>query len=568
MTDTLAVRCYSSRRPEYLWAEQSISWTRGLDRSNQWRSCARSVSLRALLLPILLVLSACSSLPLPTASQKPPSSALAASDQTLLGARSIQLRRDHAQVSGFRILTAGADGLLSRVQLINQSRQSLDLQYFIFRGDSSGKLVIDALARAADRGVRIRLLVDDGDTVRGDEQVLALGTHPGIEVRVFNPFRYRGHNSIRRAVEFVFNASRLDYRMHNKLMIADGAVALIGGRNIGDQYFQVDPQSQFADDDVFSVGAVVPGLQQSFDGYWNSVQAIPLAVLHTPDNPPSDRSRWHWHRRHRPSTTLAGVDYGPAIASGQPLAGLLAGDNLTWAPAHIVCDSPDKKRVVAGEAPGTLMSRPVLDAAAAVRERFLMINPYVVPSKSELQLLQTLRERHVHVGIVTNSLNSNSDSLAYAAYTTARRPLLDAGVELFEVRARLGNTRGSGQGSRISRYGNYGLHGKLMVFDASSMFIGSMNFDERSKHLNTEVGLIIDSPELAQQTATRFAAMSSLDNAYEPGYRAQSGTGRRSLQWTTREAGSVRIYRQEPARNAWSRLWSRLLAWLPVRREI
>ncbi|EQD46831.1 phospholipase D/Transphosphatidylase, partial [mine drainage metagenome] len=163
---------------------------------------------------------------------------------------------------GFRIVSTGVNGFLLRVQLIDAAQRTLDLQYFIFRGDQTGRLITDALRRAAARGVRVRILVDDGETVAGDGQILALDGQPNIEVRVFNPFVYRGHSELLRGLEFLFDASRLDYRMHNKLLIADNSVALIGGRNIGNQYFQMDPHSQLADDDVFSVGPVVKRLRR------------------------------------------------------------------------------------------------------------------------------------------------------------------------------------------------------------------------------------------------------------------------------------------------------------------
>ena len=163
--------------------------------------------------------------------------------------------------------------------MINTAERTLDLQYFIFRQDETGQLLTDALLRAADRGVRVRLLIDDGDTLEGDEQIAALGTHPQIEIRIFNPFAYRGHAEILRAVEFAFNASRLDYRMHNKLLVVDNSIALIGGRNIGDQYFQVDPESQFGDDDVFTAGPIVSQLSKTFDEFWKSRFAVPATAL-------------------------------------------------------------------------------------------------------------------------------------------------------------------------------------------------------------------------------------------------------------------------------------------------
>ncbi|HEV2703862.1 MAG TPA: phospholipase D family protein [Steroidobacteraceae bacterium] len=486
--------------------------------------------------------------------------ALADPQQTALGSRFEALSQAHSGASAFHILNVGVDGLLSRVQMIDTAQKTLDLQYFIFRADTTGRLILDALTRAAGRGVAIRLLIDDGDTVAGDEQVDALGSQPGVQVRVFNPFRYRGHNSVLRALEFVGNSARLDYRMHNKLLVVDNSLALIGGRNIGNEYFQVDPQAQSADDDVFVAGPIVHTLSETFDEYWNSDLAVPAAALY-----PHGVASPARHRRAR--AQVDGIDYSARIASGEPFASLLDGRlSLVWASAQVWCDTPDKKRTESGDA-GHVMVRDFLAAARQVNREFLMINPYIVPTQGESNMLKELRDRQVQVGIITNSLQSTRDPLAFAGYTRSRKDLLRHGINLYEVRAQLGSTRGSGQTPRVSRLGTYGLHGKLVVFDRQRVFIGSMNFDERSRHLNTEIGLLIDSPELADLTAARFNAMAQLDNAYQPAL-LRDASGHERLQWTTRENGAEVVYHKEPAPNAWRRLLSHLLALLPVRREL
>src|SRR5512143_2480296 len=228
---------------------------------------------------IVALLGGCASLPPGSDFPKTASTALAHPEQTRLGRQFSDAARQHGGNSGFRIIPAGADGFLVRMQMINAAERTLDLQYFIFRGDETGRLLTDAVLHAADRGVRVRVLVDDGETVAGDEQITALEAHPSIQIRIFNPFAYRGHSNVMRGLEYLFNASRLDYRMHNKLLVVDNAVALIGGRNIGDQYFQIDPESQFADDDVFAAGPVAQQLSASFDEYWNNALSIPTAAL-------------------------------------------------------------------------------------------------------------------------------------------------------------------------------------------------------------------------------------------------------------------------------------------------
>ncbi|HEU5478515.1 MAG TPA: phospholipase D-like domain-containing protein, partial [Candidatus Tumulicola sp.] len=226
-----------------------------------------------------LVVAGCASLVPGSNFAKVPSHALGAPIPTSLGLQFDRAARRHDGKSAFRLLSVGVDGLLFRAQMIGVATRTIDLEYFIFRQDDTGQLLSDALLRAADRGVRIRLLVDDADRNDGDEQIAALSADPNIQIRIYNPFAYRGRDELIRDLEFTFDASRLDYRMHNKLMVVDNAIALVGGRNIGDAYFQVDPESQFGDDDVFAAGPIVRKLSDSFDEYWNSALAIPVAAL-------------------------------------------------------------------------------------------------------------------------------------------------------------------------------------------------------------------------------------------------------------------------------------------------
>ena len=297
----------------------------------------------------------------------------------------------------------GADGFRARAQLIDRAQRTLDLQYYIFRGDETGRMLTDHLAQAADRGVRIRILIDDGDSIAGDEQVLRLLKHHSVELRIFNPAKYRGHVKFVRRLEFVLNKGRLDYRMHNKLLVADNAAALIGGRNIGNQYFQVDPDSQFADDDVFAVGQVVPELSRVFDEFWNSDLAIPAEALGRP------------HRESpAPKPEAGGIDYAALLAKSDPFSGILSGElPLSWAPAQLVYDSPDKKRVLSGAIPGALIVPEVEKSIRSVQSEMLLVTPYMVPTADELQALEgsasTRRQgphSHQFPGVVSGNLRA------------------------------------------------------------------------------------------------------------------------------------------------------------------
>jgi putative cardiolipin synthase len=517
-----------------------------------------------------VLLSGCATLPPGSGVPKSSSVAIAHPETTALGQKVERSAREHSGTSGFRLLSAGIDGFLARAQMANAAQRTLDLQYFILRGDESGRLLTEAVQRAADRGVRVRVLIDDGETVAGDEQIIALNAHVNVEVRIFNPFVYRGHVKLVRAFEFMLSSSRLDYRMHNKLFVADNAVALIGGRNIGDQYFQVDPGSQFADDDVFAAGPIVRELSATFDEYWKSAMAIPAQALAGERSTDSSLNEGLKDLAEHPEPAKAGAtDYLSLVASGEPLAGMLSGKlPLVWAHAKVVCDSPEKKSVEKGWVVGRLMRRPVAKAVAAVQSEMLMITPYLIPGQEGMQMFKDLRQRNVRVRVLTNSLESSTVLPAQAGYMHYRAPLLETGVELNEVRSLLGDARGSGQSAAMSRYGNYSLHGKLFVFDRKKLFIGSMNFDQRSMHLNTEIGLIIDSPVLAQQMAARFDAMVQPVNAYKVTFRPFREGGPSSLVWRTQEDGTTVDYDTEPARSDAQRLEADVLTLLPLDKEL
>ena len=519
---------------------------------------------------IVAILGGCATFPPGSDYPRTASSALDHPEETRLGREFVNAAREHNGNSGFRIIPVGADGFLTRMQMINAAERTLDLQYFIFRGDETGRQLTGAVLHAADRGVRVRVLVDDGETVAGDEQIAMLEAHTSIEIRIFNPFAYRGHSSLFRATEFMFNTSRLDYRMHNKLLVVDNAIALVGGRNIGDQYFQIDPDSQFADDDLFVAGPVAQQLSATFDEFWNNALSIPVEAL-SGGKPSHADLREHREElgEERQQLKVDGIDYVKRIATGEPFNGIISGRlPLVWAHAQLISDSPDKKKVENNAMVGRLMHRAVAKAAMAVQSELLMVTPYLIPGDEGMQMFKDLRQRNVRVRVLTNSLESSTVLLAQAGYLHYRVPLLENGVELYEIRSLLGNAIGSGETTAISRYGNYSLHAKLFVFDRQQLFIGSMNFDQRSMHLNTEIGLIIDSPALAQQIAARFDAMVKPVNSYQLALRPNAAGGAPDLVWRTEEGGKVIEYDTEPARSRWQRLKVNILSLLPVDKEL
>jgi putative cardiolipin synthase len=518
---------------------------------------------------VLGIMAGCASVPPGAGYPKADSTAISAPETTRFGRQFADAADRRAGQSGFRIFNAGVDGFLMRLEMINAAERALDLQYYIFRGDESGRLLSAALLRAADRGVRVRVLVDDGDTVTGDEQLLALSGHGKVEIRVFNPWAYRGHATLRRGLEFIQRRSRLDYRMHNKLFIADGAVALVGGRNIGDQYFQIDPGSQFADDDVFAVGPITHQLSAGFDEFWNSRFAIPAEALSHSKSDAAPSSLRASEAASGRKLRAAGFNYSEKLAAAQPLAGILSGElPLVWADAQFVHDSPDKRTVVTGARLGDLMYEPVARRLQQIQTELIVVTPYFVPTREELHQLKLRRESHANVRILTNSLESNPNIAAHAGYMHYRAELLRQGVQLHEIRSLLGDSRGSGESKHLSRYGHYALHAKLYIFDRKALFIGSMNYDFRSRRLNTEMGLIIDNAELSEQEASRFDAMTGPENSYAVELRSEDDKACKKLVWRTAENHQLVEYDTEPARSVWQKVKARLLFLLPLETEL
>ncbi|MGE0857844.1 MAG: phospholipase D family protein [Gammaproteobacteria bacterium] len=530
--------------------------------------------LMLLALALALALAGCGHLP-PGADYPRQYSTASAPDATSrLATRVGVLARAHGGLSGFRLVPVGVDGFLVRAQMIDAAEQTLDLQYYIFRADETGRLLGRALKRAALRGVRVRLLIDDGDPQGSAARIVALDKVPGIAVRIFNPFAYRGHSKVLRGAEYLLDHRRLDRRMHNKLLVVDNAAAMIGGRNVGNQYFQMDPESQFADDDVFVIGPTVSSLSATFDEFWNSPLAIPAAALANAPEAVTTGASAVTGTPAMASNYLGdleddGIDYGLALASGEPYAGMLSGRlDLQWARAEVLSDSPAKSAKDSADRGGRLLMPALIAALGAARSELVMVTPYFVPTAGELAVFSALRERKVRVRVLTNSLESSRGLLAHSGYMGHRPALLGKGVEINEIRSQLSSAHGSGQTSAMSAHGNYSLHAKLFVIDRRFLFVGSMNFDQRSIHLNTEIGLIIDSPVLAQQTVARFNAMTAPQNSYALSWRENRTGGAPDLLWRTNEAGRPVEYWQEPVRNAWDRYLARLLSWLPIKHEL
>ena len=519
---------------------------------------------RTCFIAALLLLAGCATVP-GSYYAKQESTALASPETTRLGKQVEAPARAHSGLAGFRLVPQGVDSFLLRAELANAAERTLDLQYFIIQNDATGKMLMDGVLRAAERGVRVRMLLDDSDDVARDRQILALGAHKNIEIRVFNPFLSRGILDFMRYVEFMVASSRLNYRMHNKLFVADNSVAILGGRNIGDEYFQASKETEFGDFDVLTIGPVVREVSKSFDAYWNSDLAIPIDAL-TILKPSAAALEDYRASLADNLTKMEGSPYVKRLAAGDPLTQILTGRSpLVWAKGEVLYDSPEKNKVQSGEQPGRLLRQRLGEAVKGVKSELLVVSPYLVPGDGGMKMLQNLRNRGVKVRIITNSLASTDMPIVHSGYQKYREPLLKDGIELYEVRPVLGKpeTQGSGGSLRNPSGGQFALHAKVFVLDKRWVFVGSMNFDRRSLRLNTELGVLIDSPELARQVIARFNAIAQPANSYVP-ILMTDASGKQTLIWRTEEEGKLIELKTEPMGDLMKGVKAELLTLLPL----
>ncbi|WP_102817258.1 phospholipase D family protein [Burkholderia ubonensis] len=503
-----------------------------------WRATCRSA--RALAVCALLSLvAACATHPSATTLERTVSHALPADAATPLRDALAAPVAARPGESGFRLLADGAAALQMRIALARAATRTLDMQYYIATEDTTGKLLLGAALYAADRGVRVRMLVDDLNFRDIDRVMAALNTHPNIEIRVFNPFGASQRDVMQRTTIFFTRIDRFTRRMHNKAMIADNQVAIVGGRNLGDEYFSASPTLQFRDLDVLAAGPVTHDISASFDAYWASGSSYPLRVLNHQTFDPKeldamrDELRAHWRENAEP--------YNAKPLNATPLAQQIARGELglVWAPAEFEADAPDK---VAQPTDGYVSPpmRRLAELIRAAQQEFLAFSPYFVPHDAGVKILGDTTARGVRVAILTNSLAATDAVAVQAGYGPYRVPLLRHGVELYEYKARPGRPRLLGSRSRAS------LHAKAYVIDRKILVIGSMNLDPRSTHLNTELALVIHSPALAQQVATIFARATQPDESYRVQLAALSGPGASELTWTGTDEGVLRTYHVDP----------------------
>lgn len=498
---------------------------------------------------------------LPDNSRRSVSFAYPYPEKTTMGRAAVEKLHSHSEESAYLMLSDGLDAFVARGVLAQSAEQTIDAQYYLLHNDTVGKLFINELLKAADRGVRVRLLLDDIDMAGRDHRAALIDKHPNLEVRFFNPFS----RDTNRFIQYITGLGKQTRRAHNKSFTVDNVATIVGGRNIGNEYFVADPEFDFLDIDVLVVGPIAQDVSRAFDEYWNHELSYPITTLSddfvTEEQVARGREeldsfavsqRDSWYLKNLRDSSLA-----KAIASHDL--------QYTTAKGKIVVDSPDKLKNNVTDKTFHL-SRELEPYFDSIQRELIIVSPYFVPGRSGVKYLRELRQKGVRVRILTNSFASTDVPIVHAGYANYRYDLLRMGVDLYELNANLGQKKlqvfrgGKQYESRSS------LHAKSLVFDGETVFIGSLNLDPRSFIQNTEIGVVFDSPEIASELVNFFDE--DLDKV---AFRLKLHTDRDGIEFIRWHGiidnEKVAIF-PEPNMGIWSRFLIGLMGLLPIESQI
>jgi putative cardiolipin synthase len=512
-----------------------------------------------ILVSIVLFAGGCASLPDNTNRQE--SYALTDTENTTFGQiASNRTKTEGKGQDGFLLLDSGLDAFVARAVLTHHAERSIDLQYYLYHSDLVGYLLTDLLLKAADRGVRVRMLIDDMDLEGRDAGLVALDNHPNIELRIFNPF----DRKIGRMPQFVTGFGSVTRRMHNKSFTVDNQITIVGGRNIGNEYFDADPALEFADLDVMVFGDVVKDVSHVFDLYWNSELAYPAMTL-IEERPSEERIKAMRNNLTDFAEQQQDSDYLKALKNSDLAKAMRSRDiQYNYGNAVVVYDQPEK---ISSDRDATelhLMTQ-LAPYFENIKEELIIFSPYFVPGKEGVEFFKSLTAKDVRVKIITNSLASNDVSIVHAGYSKYRKALLRAGVELYEMNKKLTRSqrkekKGAGASSKAS------LHAKSFILDRENIFIGSLNLDPRSFYENSEIGVVIESPEVAEMMAEGFD--SQIEKA---AFRLELVTDQDDneyIHWHGVENGEPVTYEVDPYTSFWRRMGVGIMMIMPIESQL
>ena len=517
-------------------------------------------SMLAISLSIAITISGCSTLPKHAIEPTQVISIKVDTSETTLAQIIDPLQQQNPDLTGYYVLFDPLEALAARLRLIDKAEKTLDLQYYIWDNDKVGAVALHALIRAADRGVKVRLLIDDNNAKQTEGIFLALAQHPNIEVKLFNPYRFRKY----RGIDMVLDLKRINRRMHNKSFIADHKVALIGGRNMTNQYYNVSDSYQFSDVDVMLVGTAVNDISNSFDDYWNHDYAYDVQeVVKQKSHRLSYESLKQQLDEHYKKVTVQ--NYLDLTSNSQAIDSLINRDiALDWVKAEVVKDSPDKIKSKAKKQEH--LNFQLINHLEKPEKNIDLISAYFVPEKKGAKILSELAQDGVHVRVLTNSFKANDVAVVHAFYGKYRQNLLENGVELYEFLPALDkddldkHTEDLAKKAKVNIKGlsRSSLHAKLMALDEKQVFIGSFNFDPRSAYLNTEIGVLLNSPTLARSVHSTMDQNLS-KYAYKLVLNAEN-----KITWQRQTPQGPVIYTKEPRMKWWQRAGMKVISWLPI----
>ena len=503
---------------------------------------------------LLLALTACASIPADF--EQVPSHSWQKPQQTQLGAFFDDYAPADPSLSGVRLLANPKEAFRARFGGAYLAEKSLDLQYYLWKGDLTGSLLLYRALEAADRGVHVRILIDDIYHSGRDNDYAAIDSHPNMEVRVYNPMGSRGAG---KGANMVYHKGSLDHRMHNKIFLVDSAVAVLGGRNIGDDYFGVDEKLNFRDLDVLAVGPAAKDAGEAFDMYWNSPAAVPITVLLKKPVEAGALERG----REELKATLDEMDALPYTVpkkeeETREILEKVAG-SLVWAETEIIID-PLERFEGGSESAFVELTNKLADEAES---EFVIETAYLIPAQEGIDNVAEMTGRGVRVRILTNSLRSNNHTTVHAHYKKYRKAMIEAGVELHELRPDPEILERHKHGEKRAAGSRAGLHTKSFVVDRRLSMIGSYNMDPRSRIWNSEIGLLIDSEEFAETVLEVMETDLDPANSYRVTLDEKG-----NLVWTAKGPDGPATWHKEPETTAWQRFTSRFLRWIPMEKEL
>ncbi len=497
-----------------------------------------------------LLLTACTSVPFDY--PKTPSYALAPEVANPADHFAAEWRAANGDKSGFVGLGSGDDALGARLALMEQARGTIDAQYFILKSDRAGALFVGKMLRAADRGVRVRLLIDDIFTPRADRALSLLNSHPNVQVRLFNPLSRQGIKPWAYLMDF----ERANRRMHNKSFTVDNTASIVGGRNIGEEYFELKQDIKFDDYELLAVGPVVEQISAGFDQFWNSALSVPMEAFKV-DVDSAELAEWREYIAREIALGDAGT-YAQAINSTL-LQDLRSGVRKPMpANAVLITDSPEKLKGAVGDAELAKLAVDIGRRFRAAEKEILIVTPYFIPGTRGASLLEEIVSKGVRVVVVTNSLASTNHVPVHAHYRKYRKRLLAAGVEFYEIKAdNVGDDDTWGLRPELVT-----LHSKASVVDRETIFVGSLNFDPRSLLINSEMGLFIESAEAGEAFTTRL--VEELERVTYKVTLDDAG----KLTWAYTYGGANDIETREPQASWGRRTMANIYRMLPIEGQL